>query len=409
MNREPDRESLRRTLWRLVAIIPIIGVLTYGAFAYRIVSDIAEPESRLEVGTDYSAFHAGAWTLRYGDADQLYDVEALAAVETELRGESVRIEPTYVNPPAFAMLLMPLAPLSSAYGYALWTVLGLAVFGIALRALAVPRPWLVLGVAATTTAGLIGVRIGQGQMFWAALFAAIIWRLRDSALTQAGLFAALLSLKPQLLAPIVLWWLVDWRTYWRALVATIAGSLALALIPAVLFPGVYSGYLSLLSESSASALREGIPWGATFPYTVFAFTGLSTSLAIAGFLVSNAMLVGLVVFAVRAGWGRDTMFVIVTVGAAALAYRLLLYDWMILVPAGAIVAQHIRSRSLHLPAMILALMYIPLGQVFFGIETYRQFGFVPQVASLTLVGVGYVAVREMLQHDGEALVLSRGQ
>lgn len=407
MSRHTDSESLRRTLWRLVAIVPIIGVLTYGAFAYRVVTDDGGRSSDLEVGIDYSAFHAGAWTLRFGEPDQLYDVEALATVISDLRGESVPVVPTYVNPPAFAMLLMPLAPLRYELGYAIWTVVGIGVFGLALRALKVPRPWLVLAIATTTTVGLLGVRVGQGQMYWGALFAAILWKLRGSAHIQAGLFAALLSLKPQLLAPVMLWWLIDWRTYWRAIVAASAGSAVLALVPALLFPGSYDGYVTVLRESSAAALREGIPWGATFPYTVFVFTGLSTTMAAIGFVVSNLLFAGLIFFAVRARWHRDTMFVVVTVGAAALANHLLLYDWMILVPAGAVVAQHLPKASVHLPGMIVALMYVPLVQVFFGIETYRQFGFVPQVASLVLLGVGVVAVRQMTAADVSHLVGSR--
>lgn len=384
-------------LWRLVAIIPILGVVTIAAFTYRVATDTGGVKSHLEVAADYSDFHAAAWTLRFGEADQLYDVAALAAVESDLRGEPVPAKPSYMNPPAFAMLLFALAPLGYLVGYAIWTTLGLFAFGISLRLLGVARPWLVTAIAAMSTVGLVGLRIGQGQMYWAAVFGAVLWRLRGSAHVQAGLFAVLLSLKPQLLAPFVLWWLIDWRTYWRALLTTGIGSAVLAVLPAVLFPGSYEGYFSLLRDSSASALQEGIPWGATLPYAVFAMAGRSVTSATVTFVVSNLLFAALVFFAVRARWSRDTMFVVVTVGAAALANHLLLYDWMILVPAGVVVSQHLPDFSVYLPGMIAALMYVSLLQMVFGIETYRQFGFVPQIAPVLLIGVGVVAVRQMVE------------
>ena len=241
-------------------------------------------------------------------------------------------------------------------------------------------------------------------MFWAALFGAILWRLRGSAHVQAGLFAALLSLKPQLLAPIVLWWLIDWRVYWRALVATGVGASLLALLPMVLFPGSYDGYFALLREWSASALQEGIPWGATLPYAVFAVTGPSTAIATAVFIISTLMFVGVMVTAVRRRWSQDVMFVLATIGVAALANRLFLYDWMVLVPAGVIVAKHLPPRSVHLPAMIASLMLVSFAQFAFGASVYRRFGFTLQLAPFVLLIIGVVAIRHMRSSDRDDLL-----
>ncbi|MCH7669741.1 MAG: DUF2029 domain-containing protein [Acidobacteria bacterium] len=408
MNRETDQESLRRTLWRMVAIIAILGAVSYGALAYFVAGEIADPESTVRVGDDYSTFHAAAQILLFGEADTLYDVDEVAAVRTALRGEVTSAAPAYVNPPAFAMLLVPLASLRYGAGLAVWTVAGFLALGVSLRLLHTPRPWLVLAVAATSINGFIGVRLGQAQMFWAALYGAILWRLRGSAQVQAGLFAALLSLKPQLLAPLVLWWMIDWRQYWRALLSVGAGSAVLALLPMVLFPGSYDGYFALLRESSASALQEGIPWGATLPYALFAITGPSTFVATVGFVLSNLLLVGLVVVAVRGRWHQDVMFVVAILGAAALSNHLLLYDWMVLVPAGVVVARYLPRKGVDLPAMIVSIVYASFVQMAFGASVYRRLGFTVQITSFVLIFVGIVAVRRMRSTDGAALVTESG-
>ena len=69
----------------------------------------------------------------------------------------------------------------------MWTVAGFLGLGVSLRLLRTPRPWLVLSVAAASLNGYIGVWVGQAQMFWAALYGAILWRLRGAAQIQAGL------------------------------------------------------------------------------------------------------------------------------------------------------------------------------------------------------------------------------
>lgn len=82
MNRETDPETLRRTLWQLVAVMSILGVLLYSVLDYVVASDIADPESTLRVGSDYSTFHAAAQIVCFGEPNSLYDVAEIAAVRS---------------------------------------------------------------------------------------------------------------------------------------------------------------------------------------------------------------------------------------------------------------------------------------------------------------------------------------
>lgn len=148
--------------------------------------------------------------------------------------------------------------------------------------------------------------------------------------------------------------------------------------------------------------------GATLLYALFAITGPSTLVATIGFIVSNLLFAGLVFVAVRGRWHGDVMFVLATLGAAALSTHILLYAWMVLVPASVAVQRYLPSRSIHLPAMIVALMFASLVQLISGSSVYNRLGFTVQITSFVLIFVGIVAVRHMRSTHGAALVTESG-
>ncbi|MCH7670190.1 MAG: DUF2029 domain-containing protein, partial [Acidobacteria bacterium] len=173
------RETTRTNLWRAIAVILGFGALLYVASSYSVAADSQNrmPSGNI-VGIDYSTFHAGATMLRYGDADKLYDLDAMTALLREVRrGPAARV-PSFLNPPSFAMVLTPLAPLRYEVGLALWTVFGVSAFAVGLRAIGTSRPAFVLGAVLVSVPGFLGVTLGQGQFFWAALYAGVLSRLR---------------------------------------------------------------------------------------------------------------------------------------------------------------------------------------------------------------------------------------
>ena len=403
MNRETDQESLRRTLWRMVGVILGVGAALYVLSIYSVATDSDHrSQTGNVVGVDYSTFHAGATMLRYRDADQLYDLEAMTGILREVRRGPVGLEPTYLNPPAFAMVLTPFAPLRYEVGLALWTTLGIVAFFFGLRSIGTTRPAFVLGAVLVSVPGFIGVTLGQGQFFWAALYAGVLSRLRAGQATQAGLLAAVLILKPQLLAPIVLWWLIDWRRHHRSLVTVAVAASAISLAPAVLFPGSYSGYLSMLKAASDAFPLNGIPMGVTLRDTVDAFTGGSSVWSGAIVLGGVAVFAIVLVRGVRSEWGTDVMFIVATVGGLLVIPHLVMYDWVVLVPVGIVFAQHIPARSVALPMIIVGLLYTSLFQAAFGIASFEQFGSSIQIAALVLVSSAVFGVRQILQEPTSA-------
>lgn len=396
MTTDTERESLRKNLWRAVAAMLVVGAVLYVA---SIVSVVADPENRSPtgnvVGVDYSSFHAGATMLRYGDAQDLYDIDAMTELLREVRRGPAGRQPTFLNPPAFAMVLTPLASLRYEAGLLIWTVVGFVVFGWGLRAIGTPRLGIVAGAAVLSISGFLGVSLGQGQFFWAAIYAGILSRLHAGKQVQAGMLAALLALKPQLLVPVVLWWIVDWRRNRSALGSALLGAAAISVIPAVIFPGSYTGYGTLIAAASNEFPLNGIPMGVTLRDAVDAFAGGRAAWSGALVVVGISLFVAVLVMGVRARWDPDLMFIVATSAGLLTVSHLLLYDWLLLVPAGVLFVRKIPPRSMVVPASIAALLFAALFQVVFGVASFERFGRSIQFAPVVLVVVIFVVVRQL--------------
>jgi len=391
-----ERESLRRNLWRSVALILSIGAVLYAALTFSVATD---PDNRSPngnvVGVDYSTFHAGATMLRYGDARDLYDIDAMTDLLREVRRGPAGRQPTFVNPPAFAMVLSPLAPLRYELGLVVWTVLGIAALGFGIRAIGASRPGVLLVGAVLSIPGYLGVSLGQGQFFWAAIYAGILSRLRAEKQVQAGLLASLLVLKPQLLVPFALWWLVDWRRNRVALGTSLAGAAAISIAPAIVFPGSYTGYGALLQAANDAFPLDGIPMGVTFRDAIDALTGGSTALSGGIVVVGVGLFIAVLLKGLRARWDMDTMFIVATTMGLLVLPHVLLYDWLLLIPAGVLLAQRIPPRSVIIPAAIAALLYSLLFQAAFGVGSFNRFGWSIQFAPAVLVVTLVFAVRQL--------------
>src|SRR5205823_7881821 len=169
------------------------------------------------IGVDWSMYYSQALTLRSGQPEAIYDV-----ARTDPYLETLRVystdpsEPLAVGPveypPIFAWLMIPFTLPPAPIGFALWTLLNLA--GVAWLAHRVAQVWpaisrtqalLALLVSYPVTMGLI---VGQPTALLACAVAEWYLALRRGRDLRAGLWLAVLLLKPQygiLIGPILLW------------------------------------------------------------------------------------------------------------------------------------------------------------------------------------------------------------
>ena len=114
------------SLARLVGAYTLVAAMTAVVFGGAILLGPYRAVER----SDYMTYHAAARIVLNGDGSCLYDARCQADAQRELIGE----EPSfaggalpYNSPPWFAALVAPLGALPLPVGFAVFTLLGLAV------------------------------------------------------------------------------------------------------------------------------------------------------------------------------------------------------------------------------------------------------------------------------------------
>ncbi|MGI5835610.1 MAG: glycosyltransferase family 87 protein [Chloroflexota bacterium] len=206
---------------------------------------------------DFIAFWTGASLVHQGNGADLYDMEAQAAFQRELRARlelgasgarEQRLIP-YHNPPALALLMAPMATLPFNWGYLLWSILQAVAF---LVAVAIPlrgspggRGWALL----LLTFPAVADTLVWGQMvgFLLLIYSLALVALGANRPVLGGALLGLLWLKPQygMIFPLVL--LIKRR--WRELAGMVAtGSILVIFSFVAAGPLALHRYLELLQR-----------------------------------------------------------------------------------------------------------------------------------------------------------------
>jgi hypothetical protein len=214
---------------RLAGLYAVVATVLAVALA---VALLAGPYRAVQ-RSDYMTYHVAARIVLGGDGDCLYDAGCQAAEQRELIGEEPSFERgalPYNSPPWMAALLAPLGALPLPVGFAIFTLLGLAVLALAAWQLALPlgaaRPLAPLLVL-TAWPTVMGAVRGQSTLLVAGLLGVSVAWSRYASGAALGMSA----LKPTLAPLWGLWQLTGghWRAVGTAL-AVLAGLAGLSLI-----------------------------------------------------------------------------------------------------------------------------------------------------------------------------------
>jgi alpha-1,2-mannosyltransferase len=180
------------------------------------------------LGADHLAFYSAAKLIQDGRGDVLYDYNALADYQSDLIG--TRFLEAYRNPPFYALLYLPTARLDYVISFWIWTAVALALLWLGIGWLRPARPATVFVWALCFYPVFAAVSFGQNSLLSFAAFCLTFRQLDRNEPFSAGLAAGLLLYKPQLLLGLGLWWLLDFRAYWRALAGlTVTGLVLLGI------------------------------------------------------------------------------------------------------------------------------------------------------------------------------------
>jgi hypothetical protein len=148
------------------------------------------------------------WTagrFAWSHPGQVYDFAAVSHAQGWLLPGFKWLRP-FANPPTALLLLAPLGALPFWPAQALWTALGVGVFGFAGARLAPERPRLALVLIALCPAVVIAAIVGQSVLLASALMVLAIAELERRPRLAGGLIALAAAIKPQIamLAPVAL-------------------------------------------------------------------------------------------------------------------------------------------------------------------------------------------------------------
>lgn len=202
--------SILRSYSVLIGLVILAAYPTYIAFS----DGLIDPTGEILIGRDFANYYNAAQLVVTGELHRLFDIIAYRAYLTDVFGQPFELNWSY--PPHFLFFTLPLSGMPYLASYAVWTLVGLAVYcGFSARHLrrsynlSAARLLLLLAAPAT----LVNAFFGQnGFITGTLLYFGVI--LSEKRPKLAGLCLGLLTVKPQLglLIPIMLLLTRRWQT-----------------------------------------------------------------------------------------------------------------------------------------------------------------------------------------------------
>ena len=390
----------------------LVVVLALGAaWWWALINEVASPISQ-SGHHDFFAFYSAATLIGDGRAQDLYNASALTALE-----RAIWPQPTgyagympFLNPPAAAVVLSPLASLGFATARVVWLGISVAVAVACALLLTSGRDLRVRAVAVAVVLATFPAyqALVEGQWSFVLLLGSLgaLVAARRGHEWLAGVALVALWLKPPLLVLVLLWLVLTRR--WRIAAAAIA---AVAVVTLVTLPwtgiGTDVAYVQYLGGVSVAHAAGGGAAGATAWEGAFAnmegVIGLAATLvgqthAVAVDVLTGLIAAGLVAYFV---WTTHRFWLTrplpLRVALAALCLGLLLdphlyaQDCVLLLVLGAVVLTRIRAAPTAVLAVLLgAALVMDLSAV----DTYSIQGYpVPPLHLLTfLLIAGVIAL-----------------
>jgi hypothetical protein len=299
---------------------------------------------------DYDAFFIAGRLFWEGALAQAYNMDTMLAAQQRMAG-TLNFTP-WTYPPHFNLIVIVLALLPLAAGYALWISATLTGFGMAMRRLAGPH--LVFVLLALFPAIFVCVRNGQNGLLTGSLLALFcLWTLQGRAI--AGLPLAVLTVKPHLLPAVGLYLLLAGQ--WRAIAVAAAGSLALLGLSTLLFGvGIWSAFLGSVGEASCFLERGAYPFYRMVSlYAALFRLGMPPLFALGCQIGFGLVCLGLVVRAWRAGLPPRQLLAVAVMASPMLSPYAYDYDLTIMAVALALLAPDIAAAARPLPVHLMVL------------------------------------------------------
>jgi hypothetical protein len=285
--------TARIEFYALAALALQLLILTIWSVRYYVLRESAAPM----VGIDFGVFWSAARVALEHGAASVFSASWMQPIESTVRS-AAGFSP-WPYPPTFLLAVLPFGLLPFGWAFALFTVLGVCVYGAVIAQLS-------RGVARSTALGLaafpgaaLAIYAGQNSLLTAAAAGGALVLLEPDSESKsspifAGVCIALLAVKPQfgVFFPLAL---ICGRR-WTVLIASAAFSLLFAAVSVAALGGeAWTAFASYLPEFDHLALQHGKGLWRGMP-TIFATARLAGLSINASYAIHAAVAIPAVVF-----------------------------------------------------------------------------------------------------------------
>ncbi|MFC2153499.1 glycosyltransferase family 87 protein [Actinomycetota bacterium] len=305
------------------AMVTIGIVFLVPGLVVSVTEDAQLPVSERGYGEDLRAFTSAGEIAAARDGASLYDPMA----EPYVASGSAR----FVNPPWYAIAMIPLSWIPFDVLWPLWTIVGVVAMFAGLCHLGLTRTEAWVGGALISLAGTLNLLYGQNTFFVVLVLAAGVVALAQGRDLAGGVAFGLLAFKPHLFFGFVIWWLVDARRRWRVIAAACVTVGFLAGASAIWLPGAWVGFF----ESLASAEELVVP---EREVTLISSVRLAVGPNLPAVWALSALLIMLVIASLIVGIRRldgdvRVSSALAIIASLLIALHALPYDWLLLMVA----------------------------------------------------------------------------
>ena len=358
---------------RVLRFARVAGVASTLAFIAAMVSMVRE---RATFAIDLAVFHLGGRFVGEGGYTSVYDRDLFrATLESDYRPESDLADSLtyFISPPPFAWLSQGIAAVPFESAVLLWLLLGAAGLMVSVRLLGLP--WWSSCLVASTPAVVMNTTVGQSGLFFLLLAVLVHRAIAVDRKILAGLLVGLFILKPPLAIGWVLWWLLDWRRWNRAIGAACFSSLV--VVSPTLGSGLaaWRSYLSVLSErvGDESSLQVNSMSLAEF---VKLLAPNSSGVATVSTWILSILVGALVLRMAMRRWpdDRDVLSGVSVVATVAISPHLSVYDTgLLLIPCAVLVGRSVMTADRMTLLWALYVCSITFGPLWF-VGQYNTIG-----------------------------------
>jgi len=303
------------------------------------------------LGRDFSVFYVGGSLAREGSWSVLYDVAAFAARFDEVTGLDLPAGgPLFRYPPPTAFAYVPLSATSLGVALVLWTLAGVAAYVASVRLLRLSPTAGILVFASVPAYG--AVALGQNTFFAFLVLALAGVAARRGAPIWLGVLIGLLVLKPQLALGPALWWLSAPSRHRRELMGALVSGGSSVLATVLATPQGWATYLERLPTLADPGPTNRVWYfsGLDFFRMVFGEGGAAT---LAWAAVTLTVVAGFVVVFRRVADDPTTALAWSIVATMLITPHMVVYDWLLLAVAGALLWDRVPRWSLLTAAVLL--------------------------------------------------------